>query len=272
MCVNSGRWLSANSLSGIAASAYRVQKSVYALPSASFLPAAKVIATLMAGRTFDLAGSLVTATPDGGLLLDGGRVLVVSDLHLEKASSFAVRGVLLPPFDTAETLRRLSHLIARARPQRVVALGDSFHDTTAGRRMAKRDRDGLLGLTAATDFVWVEGNHDPEAPDWLPGARCESLLVDGLTLQHEPGEPGQRAEICGHLHPCARVQANSGTTRRRCFATDGQRLVMPAFGAFTGGLNLLDDAYGGLWSASVTALVMGHNKVHAVSGASLLPD
>jgi uncharacterized protein len=227
---------------------------------------------MMAGRTFDLAGSVVTATPDGGLLLDGGRVLVVSDLHLEKGSSFAVRGVLLPPFDTAETLRRLSLLIARTRPQQVVALGDSFHDTTAGRRMARRDRDGLLGLTAATDFVWVEGNHDPEAPDWLPGARCESLVVDGLTLQHEPGEAGQRAEICGHLHPCAKVQGKSGTTRRRCFATDGQRLVMPAFGAFTGGLNLLDDVFGTLWSAPATAMVMGQNKVHAVFGASLLTD
>jgi uncharacterized protein len=229
-------------------------------------------ATPVSARGFTLAGRAVAATHDGGLLLDQGRVLVVSDLHFEKGSSLAMRGALLPPFDTAETLTRLTRLIARVRPQMVVALGDSFHDITAGRRMAPDDRAGLTRLAHSIEMVWVEGNHDPEAPDWLPGQRRATLEIDGLTLQHEPAPDRVAGEICGHLHPCAKVAGRTGVVRRRCFATDGQRLIMPAFGAYTGGLNLLDQAYGGLWSARPTALVMGHNRVHAVTAPHLLDD
>jgi uncharacterized protein len=226
----------------------------------------------MKSRAFQLAGKRAEATPDGGLLLDGGRVLVVSDLHFEKGSSLAMRGALLPPYDTAETINRLTRLIARTKPELVVALGDSFHDTTAGRRIAPDDRAALIHLAQAREFVWIEGNHDPQAPEWLPGTHTALVTVDGLTLQHEPHETPVSGEICGHLHPCAKVAGQSGVVRRRCFATDGQRLIMPAFGAFTGGLNVLDQAYSALWSAPVIALVLGQSTVHAIGAGQLLED
>ena len=242
------------------------------MPALAPRPILPVEADPVSARAFTLAGRPVAATHDGGLLLDGGRVLVVSDLHFEKGSSLAMRGALLPPYDTAETLARLRRLIGRVRPQMVVALGDSFHDTTAGRRIAPDDREGLIALAQGCAMVWIEGNHDPEAPDWLPGERRATITIDGLMLQHEPAPTPTHGEICGHLHPCARVAGRTGVARRRCFATDGQRLVMPAFGAFTGGLNILDAAFAGLWSAPQTALVMGQASVHAVSGRRLLGD
>jgi uncharacterized protein len=246
--------------------------SPYAMPSLASRARLPVEPDAVSARRFTLAGRQVAATHDGGLLLDGGRVLVVSDLHFEKGSSLAMRGALLPPYDTAETLARLARLMARVKPQLVVALGDSFHDTTAGRRIAPDDRAGLIAMANACDMVWIEGNHDPEAPDWLPGDRRATLVIDSLTLQHEPAPAPAGGEICGHLHPCARVAGRTGVARRRCFATDGQRLVMPAFGAFTGGLNLLDAAFAGLWSGAPTAMVMGHNRVHAVATSQLVPD
>ena len=242
------------------------------MPSLAPRPRLPAEPEAMSARGFMLADRPVAATHDGGLLLDGGRVLVVSDLHFEKGSSLAMRGALLPPYDTAETLARLSRLIARTRPQLVVALGDSFHDTTAGHRIAPDDRARMIAMARATDFIWVEGNHDPEAPDWLPGARHAEIEIDGLTLQHEPAPAPVAGEICGHLHPCAKVAGRTGVARRRCFATDGRRLIMPAFGAFTGGLNVLDRAFAPLWADAPTALAMGHSRVHAIACTQLLPD
>jgi DNA ligase-associated metallophosphoesterase len=215
------------------------------------------------------------ATPEGGLWLPLSRTLVVSDLHLEKGSAFATRGALLPPWDTAATLRRLHALVDRLAPATLVALGDSFHDRHAGARVLPDDRRALEALEARTRCVWIEGNHDPEAPAWLAGERRETLRVDGVLLRHLPGEPleGAACEVAGHLHPCLKVAGASGRrVRRRCFAGDGTRLVMPAFGAYAGGLNVLDAAYAGLWPKGFTAYALGARRVHAIGVDALLPD
>jgi uncharacterized protein len=211
---------------------------------------------------------------DGTAFFAGCATLVVSDVHLEKGSAFARRGALLPPFDTGETLRRLETALAATGARRLISLGDSFHDVQAGRRMAPADRDRLLGLLNGIEAVWVEGNHDPELPGWLQGQRVESLVVAGWTLRHEPSAAADPTpEIAGHLHPCAKVAGASGRrVRRPCFAVGPTRIIMPAFGAYTGGLNLRDPAFAAHFASPPVAHIPGRERVHRVSFTRLLPD
>ena len=226
----------------------------------------------MAGA-FALNGEAAVADLTGALFLPAHRTLIVSDLHLEKGSSYAERGIMLPPYDTTATLSRLALAIARHAPKVVVALGDSFHDRRAGSRMAARDRDAIRALQAGRDWIWISGNHDPEPPQDLGGVSADTLDLGRLTLRHEPRGGATPGEIAGHLHPVARVWSPAGTVRRRCFATDGLRCVMPAFGAFTGGLNFLDTAFDTLFaSARVTAHVLGRNRVYAIPQARCLGE
>lgn len=217
-----------------------------------------------------IAGEAALCDPRGALYLPEHRLLVVSDLHLEKGSSAARRGSLLPPYDTGATLTRLAAVIADHRPKTVVSLGDSFHDGGGAGRMPPLYRDALLSLMAGRDWIWVTGNHDPDAPADLPGTMAEEIALGGLRLRHEPLVGAQPGEIAGHLHPGAMVVQRGRAVRRRCFATDGARLVMPAFGAFTGSLNVLDRAYRGLfqWERFI-AHMLGDARVYAVSGRRL---
>ncbi len=219
-----------------------------------------------------LAGITVTALPEGALWIADAKTLVVSDLHLEKASSFALRGQMLPPYDTHAALTRLTDLMLRLSPQVVVSLGDSFHDGAGPGRMDARDRALLNVLMSRCDWVWIEGNHDGRAPETLGGAVREVLHLGPLVLRHQPNLAAATGEIAGHLHPCAKVAGRGASVRKRCFAIGHDRLVMPAFGAFTGGLNICDDAFAAIFPDGATALVLARDKVLPAPMQRLLPD
>jgi DNA ligase-associated metallophosphoesterase len=213
----------------------------------------------------------VTLRPSGALWLAADRVLVVADLHLEKGSAYAARGQLLPPYDTRETLARLTAEAARLRPRTIVLLGDSFHDGRGEERLAEADANALRALAAVAELVWVVGNHDADGPRTLPGAVVPDVALADLTLVHAPMQGPRPGEVAGHLHPCAKIKLRSGSVRRRCFATDGERLVLPAFGAYAGGLNIRDDAFAGLFRRRPMAVALGDGRTHAV-GWELLRD
>ena len=202
----------------------------------------------------------------GALYWEDARLLIVSDLHLEKGSSFAERGVLLPPYDTAATLVRLKDVIARHDPQTVVALGDSFHDRTAHERLSRHDSDAISALQTGRDWIWISGNHDPDLPRDIGGIVAEEVSIGRIIFRHEP--TGALGEIAGHLHPKARVSTRGRSVERRCFAGDGDRAVMPAFGSYTGGLSIRDTAFDAIFRAlDFTAYVLGDRRVHAISAA-----
>lgn len=199
------------------------------------------------------------------------RTLIVADLHLEKGSAFAVRGMLLPPYDTRETLARLGDTISRYRPRRVVALGDSLHDIGGAERLTSADRAEIKGLQARRDWIWLTGNHDREIAAEMGGEVADSLRLGDLVLRHEPAADAADGEIAGHLHPAARVMANGVGLRLRCFISNGRRLVMPAFGALTGGLNVLDAAFRPLFGEAQVQ-VLGREGIYPVAWTMLGPD
>lgn len=190
-----------------------------------------------------LCGKGFRAHKSGGLFWAAQNALIVSDLHLEKGSSFAARGQMLPPYDTKETLARLADVIDFYRAATVICLGDSFQDAGARERMSGDDLETLRILQDDREWIWVTGNHDHQIDRSFGGHVLSALTVDGMRLCHEPGRGAVSHEIAGHLHPAARLVMNGTALRRRCFAGNGRRLVLPAFGAFTGGLNVLDDAF-----------------------------
>jgi DNA ligase-associated metallophosphoesterase len=218
---------------------------------------------ILRAAAFDIAGVSLVADLSGALFWEAQRLLVVSDLHLEKGSSFAARGVLLPPYDTAATLARLAAVIARHDPRMVIALGDSFHDRTAHERLAAPDRDTISAMQAGRDWIWISGNHDPELSSDIGGVIANEVCIGEIAFRHEP--TGAYGEIAGHLHPKARVATRGRATERRCFASDGERAVMPAFGAYTGGLSIRDQAFTKIFGApDFVAHVLGDNKLHAI--------
>ena len=223
------------------------------------------------GVSFALSGTPVRALAEGALWVEGAAALIVSDLHLEKATSLARGGCLLPPYDTRATLQQLGGLIGRLAPKLVLSLGDSFHDGAGPERLDPEDRAHLLALMAGREWVWIEGNHDHASPAALGGCAALEWELMGLVFRHEP-LPGAAPEVAGHLHPCARVSGPSGSLRRRCFLTDGRRLIMPAMGALTGGLNVRDAAFAPLLDADHAALLLHRNKVFPASRARLQPD
>lgn len=217
-------------------------------------------------RSIRIAGEVATCDPSGALHFAALGLLVVSDLHLEKGSSVARRGLLVPPYDTGATLDRLGRVIAALRPRTVVSLGDSFHDREGAARLPAPYRDRLLAMMDGRDWIWVAGNHDPDVPADLPGSVADEVAVGALRFRHEPKAGATAGEIAGHLHPGAVIVQRGRAVRRRCFATDGQRLIMPAFGAYTGSLNVLDRAYRGLFDwESFFALMLGTDRVYAMA-------
>lgn len=217
-------------------------------------------------------GTAATLRCSGALWLAEERMLVAGDLHLEKGSSYATRGVMLPPFDTRATLLRLEAEVAELEPATLVLLGDTFHDGKAVGRLAFDDRLRLEALARGRTLVWVVGNHDAEGPGPLPGDVADEVAVATLTLRHEPQPGCQPGEVSGHLHPCAKVLGRGRAVRRRCFLTDGERVILPAFGAYAGGLNVLDRAYAGMFGPSVFVACLGETRVHAIGPASLISD
>ena len=220
-----------------------------------------------------LAGEEAVLDLSGALFLAAHRTLVVSDLHLEKGSAYAARsGQFLPPYDTRETLANLHEVVARLDPARVVALGDSFHDARGPERMEPGDRAMVAALQEGRDWVWIAGNHDAAVSEGVGGRYAAELVVGALTLRHEPCPGPAPGEVAGHLHPCGKVVMRGRGVRRRCFVSNGTRLVMPAFGAFTGGLNVRDRAFEPLFGDGFTAHLLGDGRVFAIGRSMLVRD
>lgn len=221
-----------------------------------------------------ICGNEIVADRSGALYLPDGHTLVVADLHLEKGSAFAIRGLMLPPYDTRETLARLAEVIGRYRPRCVIALGDSFHDRRAGERIGAGDLADLQRLQRGREWIWITGNHDPEIPARTGGQTHDSVHLGSLVLRHEPSPEPTAGEIAGHLHPAARVALGGAGLRRPCFVASRSRAVLPAFGAFTGGLNVLDVAFEPLFPHDdpFEVHVLGRDGVYPVARSSLSPD
>jgi DNA ligase-associated metallophosphoesterase len=220
-----------------------------------------------------VSGHAMRPLAAGALYWEAEDTLLVADLHLEKGAAFAALGMLIPPYDTRTTLQRLGKVIREVEPSRIVALGDSFHRSELAENLAAEDLKILTRLQQGREWYWICGNHDPFLPPCVGGTVCTTLTICGVTLRHEPSGNELSREIAGHLHPVARIARRGAVIRRRCFATDGNRLVMPAFGAYAGGLNVLDDAFGSLFLRHrLEAWMMGRTDVYPVLGSLLLPD
>lgn len=221
----------------------------------------------------EICSMAAVCDPLGALYLSDMQLLVVSDLHFEKGSSFARRGMLLPPYDTGVTLDMLDRVIARYQPKMVISLGDSFHDSRASERLPAVYALRLRALMAGREWIWITGNHDPLVPVDLPGDSADELAVGALIFRHEPSRIRIAGEIAGHLHPAARIVRRGRSVRRPCFASDGERLIMPSFGAYTGALNVLDRAFRGLFSLeTMRAYMLGRDRVYPVAYGALFAD
>lgn len=215
-------------------------------------------------------GVRLEADHTGALYWPDYRVLAVADLHFEKGTSYAERaGLFLPPYDSRATLESLVDVVARRKPEIVLCLGDSFHDGKAGHRLAEEDRAHIQRLSEAHEWIWIAGNHDPELPEGLGGRRAEEIAIGPLMFRHEPSRKTPAGEIAGHLHPCATVRVRGKSMRRRCFASDGVRAVLPAFGAYTGGLDVFDDAFAELFPGAFQTWLVGRDRVRKVPSKRL---
>jgi DNA ligase-associated metallophosphoesterase len=227
----------------------------------------------MKGLEFECAGHLLEALPMGALHWPAERLLAVADLHLEKGSSYAVNArKLLPRHDTRQTLGALATLIEAVQPRTVVCLGDSFHDKAAIDRIPDEERREIGRLASRTRFVWIAGNHDPAPPPAGWGEVAEEITAGRLVFRHEALFGWCDGEVSGHYHPVAALTVRGRGLRRRCFLTDGRRLILPAFGAYAGGLNALDPAIAQLFPDDYDALVVGREVVRRLSWRQLRPD
>jgi hypothetical protein len=179
--------------------------------------------------------------------------------------------MLLPPYDSAATLARLAHVVGRYAPRLVIALGDSFHDGDGPARILPQDRAALAGLQRGRDWAWIAGNHDPDPADDIGGVFAQSLSLGPLTFRHLPTEGPVDGEIAGHLHPSARVTQRGQAVTRRCFAASERRMVMPAFGAYAGGLNIRDRAFARVFGGGAfTAHLIGERRLYGFAAARCL--
>jgi DNA ligase-associated metallophosphoesterase len=221
-----------------------------------------------------IAGAVLHAVLGGALLWAEEDTLIVADLHLEKGSSFADRRrpQFVPPYDTRTTVARLETLLIRHHPRRVVCLGDTLHDGRAPERIDGEDAARIVALTRGRDWFWIAGNHDPDPPSRWGGSALEELAIGGIVFRHRasPARPDAgTGEISGHFHPTASVATRAAKVSRRCFVKDGRRVVLPAFGAFAGGLNVLDPAIAGLFDDAFDVVMLGSRRLFAFSNAAL---
>jgi uncharacterized protein len=186
---------------------------------------------------FSFCGRELMALPQGALFWPARRALLVADLHLEKASWFARLGQMLPPYDSIATLADLTAIAAATAAEEIWCLGDSFHDRHGCDRLPARARRMLTALTETTRWTWIIGNHDPGFSDHCGGAVVEEAEVDGLLLRHEADPAETRPELSGHFHPKLRIQHRGRQVSRRCFVATERKLILPAFGSLTGGLD-----------------------------------
>ena len=207
------------------------------------------------------AGSDLLLRSSGALWWPDAKLLCVSDLHLGKSERIARRGgTLLPPFETCDTLSRLEAEIKALNPARVICLGDSFDDMAAARALGASERDWITRLVAARDWTWVEGNHDP-APPGFGGAAVHTQTVGTLRFRHVAEADCTPGEVSGHYHPKVILHGRGRTVRRPAFLYDTRRLILPAFGTFTGGLDVRDPAFSGFMGAGTRAVLTGQTMV-----------
>ncbi len=217
-----------------------------------------------------LNGESLLLTPEGAAFRPACRTLVVADLHFEKGSAMAARSRrLAPPYDTAATLERLALTMRRTRPARVVALGDSFHDADGPARLAPLERSRIAALTASVEWVWAAGNHDPAPPADLGGKGAAEIALGNLILRHQPRPGAAPGEVAGHLHPKASVATAARRVSAFCFVTDGARMVLPAFGAYTGGLDVQAPPIRSLFRRGFRIFLLGRERLYAFPMASL---
>ena len=208
----------------------------------------------------------VELIPDlsGALYVPNYETLIIADLHLEQGSSLARRGIHVPPYDTAMTLKLLEDVVSTINPKRLIFLGDSFHDGEGETRLDDSQIIALRNITNSFETLWIVGNHDPEPPQFLGGQGAHTIALGPLTLRHEPSPRlDQTIEIAGHLHPGCGVNQRGRRLYGKCFVGDDTRLIMPAFGAYTGGLAITSKAFAGLFNEAAThAWMIGQNAIH----------
>jgi DNA ligase-associated metallophosphoesterase len=186
---------------------------------------------------FSFAGHDFAALPAGALYWPARRALILADLHFEKASWFAQGGQMLPPYDSAATLAAIEAVAAATRPAEIWCLGDSFHDREGCERLPETEQARLCALTAAHRWTWIVGNHDSDIGNPCGGVVMDEAIIDGLVLRHEADPADPRPELSGHFHPKFRVRVRGRLVSRRCFVATDTKLILPAFGALTGGLD-----------------------------------
>lgn len=214
----------------------------------------------MTAAPLHFRGERLMLDPMGGLAWPDAEVLAVADLHLEKGTAAAARGQLAPPWDTQVTLDRLALLVRRWQPRTLVLLGDSFHDARGAARLSAADRARVSQLAEGRRLIWVLGNHDPMPPEQLPGEAVEAWHHRDLMFRHE-ARPGAAGEVCGHHHPKAAVPTRAGPVSRPCFVADARRIMLPALGAYAGGLSVGNPAIAGLFPCGGRAFLLGDGRL-----------
>ncbi len=211
-------------------------------------------------HAFTYAAETLLADAAGVLCWPAYDTLIVSDLHLEKGSALAARGYLAPPYDTHQTLFYLAQLVDKYRPARIICLGDSFHDCEAEDRMAEADRAILTGLMHGRQWIWVAGNHDPAPPECFGGIVTARYQLGPLVFIHQAAH-NDPFEVSGHFHPKAATLVKSTRLSGRCFVIDRGQLILPAFGTYTGGLDVLSPALQAVLTLDFSVALMGEQRI-----------
>ncbi len=214
----------------------------------------------MTAAPLHFAGERLLLDPAGGLVWPEAGILAAADLHLEKGTAAAARGQLVPPWDTAATLDRLTLLVRKWRPRVIVLLGDSFHDSHGAARLTPANRARLAHFAQGRRLVWVLGNHDPLPPAHLPGEAHDAWTHRHVTFRHE-AQPGAPSEICGHHHPKAAIATRAGRVTRPCFVADHRRIMLPALGAYAGGLDVGNPAIAKLFAPTSRVFLLGDGRL-----------
>jgi DNA ligase-associated metallophosphoesterase len=207
------------------------------------------------------AGQSFAMLADRALFWPRHGALIVADLHLEKASWHAGHGQPLPPYDSHDTLDRLARLAAETGARAIWCLGDSFHDRDAAARIVPAVAARLAAQAAATRLVWIAGNHDGLSGGAWGGEVAEEIVVDGIVLRHQCRASETRPEISGHFHPKLRLAVRGRGVTRPCFAGDAQRLILPAFGSLTGGLDVAHEAIAANFSGAYHAMLAARGRL-----------
>ncbi|MEM1378359.1 MAG: ligase-associated DNA damage response endonuclease PdeM [Pseudomonadota bacterium] len=235
---------------------------MYASPAPRLADTTDQDAPDQSANQIHFAGKTFIADRSGALWWEDEKTLLLADLHLEKGSRYAAGGQLIPPYDSGTSLARLATVIETYQPNRVACLGDSFHDKEAGHRLPEAYREVLKDLVKNRDWLWISGNHDPDPPEGLGGTPLVEAEIAGLTLRHQAARP-TTPEISGHYHPKASVRVRHKRITGRCFVFDHQRLILPAFGAYTGGLSVRAPELRTLFADSAHVLVIGARRMFA---------